>query len=229
MKQGTDYKITCRLASPIAFGPPMLDAVLANMARRLGRGGRPTPISRNEPIPWEFLHGVPLATFDAGSERVYCCSSPIWHSESSWMDHLSTRFDINSVMDVLSPGQASKAFTLCGPYKPRYLPVQCYAVDRVVWYVRGYRHDFMRMLREVRSIGPLRREGYGIVAGWECEESEPFWHIAPNPEGGLPVLMRPVPRTGDKCPYSGAVADHMGCKPPYWHPQRYMDVWRPAP
>ena len=47
MKHSTDYKITCRLASPIAFGPPMLDAVLANMARRLGRGGRPTPISRN--------------------------------------------------------------------------------------------------------------------------------------------------------------------------------------
>lgn len=228
MKPSCDYKVICELASPLAYGPPMLDAILANMARRLGRGGKPVPISRSDDIPRGFLHGVPLDTFAVGGEKVYCCSSPIWYAKAAWTDHLSTRFDLGALMDVLSPGQASKALSMSGPHKPKYIPVQCYAVDKVAWYVRGHRHDFMRLLREVRAIGPLRREGYGIVSNWTCEEAEPLWHIAPNPYGGLPVLMRPVPRYSDDCPYAGAVADYMGHKPPYWHPQRYMDVWRPS-
>lgn len=220
------------LASPLAGEAPMLDAILErhafihniNGCAALSAGRQ---LNSHDPITYDMLDCVPLAQqLFACGEKCYCVSSPIVDGVCETTEHFVRRADYATLKGRIKPTEIAKLRQTTGPYAPSFEPHRVRTVRAIAWYARGDVPLLKDWLSHIGHIGGKTAAGYGIVDRWEVEELGASMFDAWYLQDG--VLMRPVPIAvfneapkGAK-PYFGAI------KPPYWHPMRQMEIWKPC-
>ena len=220
-----NWKVTAYLCSPLAGEPPMLDAVMEwELAQRLGYKHH-RKLVRDIPLSSIDRPPIPVARKDVPGGVVYQCSSPIIpDGVPEWVEHLNKRIDTDKAALMLTEKQRKSLLVASGPYKMRHAPQRIRLIDRVVWFVRGDRKEMNKLLKKVPSLGKLRHYGYGMVARWEYEEVEDN-HALYAMNQGKQVVMRPLPLRAVMEHKAGGYKRSFGsCDPPYWHPDRYMDI-----
>lgn len=209
--------VKAHMQADLCGEPPHLDGLLeATMAIHQGHSKQPgssqvyAPGTVRIPIIRRFMAG----------QLVACCSSPLyaWPKESRHIDPVAV-----GNRDL---GQGTQAVAQAIPQKTRVI-----AVDTVYWFVLA-RNPWVlqKTLRQsVKSIGLKRDRGFGEVAQWTVTEFEQdFSWFMPVREVGT-VLMRPLPY----CRWLprdliGAERKMGPCQPPYWHPDREMEIVEPV-
>ena len=92
----------------------------------------------------------------------------------------------------------------------------------VRWNVRGDRDFIVPLIKDVKSIGKKRGQGFGHVAGWHLKQVE-HDHSIVGPNG---EPMRPVPFdrfTGD----TSHPVTEAAWKPEYWNPRHRAACYAP--
>lgn len=218
--------ITAWLASPLAGEAPMLDAILERHAfikdidgcAALSAGRQ---LNTHDPLTYDMLDCVPLErhTF-ANGETCYCVSSPIVDSAHETTEHFVRRADFAELKDRVK--DVAKLRQVMGPYSPSFEPHRVRTARAVAWYARGNAAKLRVWLDGVKHIGGKTAAGYGIVEFWSIDPSPDYWMTADG------VLMRPVPATAFRDAPKGARPYFGAIKPPYWHPMRQMEIWKPC-
>lgn len=222
--------ITAHMLGTIAGEAPMLDALLERHAfvhdidgcASLSAGRQ---LNTHDPLTYDMLDCVPLArhTF-SGGEMCYCVSSPIVDCVHDGTDHFVRRVDFTALKDRVLEKEVAKLRQVTGPYAPSFEPHRVRAVRAIAWMAIGDIERLSAWLGEIKHIGGKTGAGYGAVASWSVEHSElgKGWMIH---EG---VLMRPVPDSEFKSAPKGGRPYYGAIKPPYWHPMRQMEIWKPC-
>lgn len=222
-------KITANLISPLAGDAPMLDALLekyafSNNINNCAKLSKGMQLNKHDKLTYYMLEHVPLGeyTFKNG-KRCYAVSSPIVDCVSDGVEHMSTRMDFNVLKDVVSQNDINKLAPVTGPYHPSFEPFRVRNVRKICWYANGHKRVLREWLKDIKQVGGYRAAGFGMVSGWDVEESGEYWLLAQN------VLMRPVPVDEfDAETIYGAKMYYGAIVPPYWHPQRHMEILTPC-
>ncbi len=221
-----NWKVTAVLSSPLAGDPPYLDALLEfEMAQRHGKA---RVIQRSDPAPPVGEIHLPCLRGDfAGVGGIPRCSAPIMSAESVRHEFYAKRISVENA-GLLRDDQRLVVATGNSWTKSYRLPNKVSNVSRVVWFVGGSKRQSLRsLLRSVRSIGKDRSHGYGCVDRWEIDEVEHDWSwFAPSEHGTL--LMRVLPWSGELEGVIGWKRWFGGFAPPYWHPERQLEVAVPC-
>jgi hypothetical protein len=159
---------------------------------------------------------------------VYACSDPVIPPpDAEWVDRIAKRIDTNSIAQLLAPEERKTIGVTSGPYKSRYTPIRIRLINRVCWFFRGDKHDVRRILKSVFAIGKYRSIGYGIIDRWEFEDmGENDYSIFVPGDSGK-ILMKTIPY-GNLENVTGYKVSFGGGKPPYWHPENYMEIAVPC-
>jgi hypothetical protein len=223
-----NWRVTAQLATPLAGEPPAFDALLEwELARRLGMKYY-NKLTRNVPLLDIPRVPIPLAQRTINGRDVYCCSDPIIASPiAEWADHQSKRIDTDLVALLLAPGQRKSLLIASGPYKMRYVPVRVRLITGIVWFFRGDKKEVNKLLKSVIGLGKHRNIGYGIIDGWDYEETEADYSITAM-QHGKPVLMKTIPAGAELENLTGYRKSFGGGAPPYWHPENYMEIAVPC-
>jgi len=219
-----NWKATAWLSSPLAGEPPYLDAILeGEMSFRLGakhekKLTRDTLLSEIMRVP------IPLAKRTIEGYDVYACSDPIIPDPAAeWVDYSGKRIDGDYIALLLAPEERKSIGVTSGAYKMRYAPIRVRLIDRICWFFRGDKYEIRRILKTVFAVGAYRKIGYGIVDKWEYEEVEDDYSIFANG-----ILMKTIPTNERLQNMSGYKIGFGGIKPPYWHPENYMEIAIPC-
>lgn len=222
-----NWKVIAVMASPIAGDVPYLDGILENeMAQRQGKAGI---VRRSDPAPRLGSIHLPLCRGNfAGVDYIPRCSGPIYVGRDERHEYVHKRFSVENAA-MLHPDERTKIAVGNSWTKNYRLPLKVVNAERVVWYVGGSkRRPLKSLLRSVHAIGKKRSDGYGRVLCWEFEEVEQDWSwFAPSTAGM--VLMRVLPFAEtlfrDVVGYRRYFG---GFAPPYWHPDRFLDIAVPC-
>lgn len=217
--------VKARLGSPLAGDPPMLDGLLVDQlagAQGFGRFGRSDPIPPGEV-------GVPIGRGRFGGVSVPLASSPIFAATAGTDRHeyYVKKLSVENA-GLLAPDRRLKISVSGGDFKSYRLPLRVRIVPVVAWFAVGDRKRTLAVLRRIASIGNKRSQGYGRVAEWTIDRIDADWSwFGPSDHGA--VLMRPLPAAGPfPADLIGARPDFAACLPPYWHPDRFMEVLAPC-
>lgn len=213
-------RISAACCSPIAGGPPMLDAVLEWAMSGLAYGQEirpgliPIPIKRRKVEGYEWP--IPL------------CSSPIFLTDSDGVEHFSRRLEIEP--DLMRESAHRRVCSTGGEFKSYRLPLRVRSIARVVWFAVSVDNParIRKELREVHAIGKKTSMGYGRVSDWSVEIVDADWSwFAPSPAG--PLLMRPLPATAPlPAGLTGYRKFYGSPVPPYWHRPAYTEIVEPC-
>lgn len=221
-----NWRVTAELSSPLVGDAPYLDALLEfEMAQRQGKAIK---LQRHEPCPpVGFVHIPCLRGEWAGVQGIPRCSAPIVAPAASRHEHFAKRISVENA-GMLREDQRLVIATGNTWTKSYRLPIVVRNAPRVAWFVGGAkRRNLKSLLDSVQSIGHKRSQGFGRVASWSIVEVEHDWSwFAETPQGR--VLMRVLP-------WSDSIERCVGWKrwcggfaPPYWHPDRFMEVALPC-
>jgi CRISPR type IV-associated protein Csf3 len=141
-------------------------------------------------------------------------------------EHFVRRADYATLKGRIKPTEIAKLRQTTGPYAPSFEPHRVRTVRAIAWYARGDVQLLKDWLSHIGHIGGKTAAGYGVVDRWGVEElgasMSDAWYFLDG------VLMRPVPiAVFDEAP-KGAKPYFGAIKPPYWHPMRQMEVWKPC-
>lgn len=218
-----NWRLTFNMLTPMAVKPPSLDALLMwelmnrlglNHAEKLHRGIPLSQVKKCEHLP---ICKKTIAGVD-----VFRCSDPIYQVIHEYHEHQAKRFDCDKMALILRESDRKSLLTASGPYKMRFVPVRCMIVPKVVYFFRGDRHEVNKLLKGVFAIGKHRNIGYGFIKNYEFEPMQKDYSVFA--EG---VLMRSIPFIEDTT-IRGARRSFGACKPPYWHPDNYMEILEPC-
>lgn len=217
-----NWKLTVHMLTPISEKPPMLEALLTwELAKRLGLSGG-EDLSKATPINEIKELGIPLCKKTICNVDVFQCSNPIYRIEHEYHERQSKRFECDKMASMLDPREQKSLLTASGPYKMRFVPVRTMLIPKVVYFFRGDKKEVNKLLKNLLYLGRLRNIGYGRISHFEYEEMEENYSIfAGN------VLMRTIPYYEDDN-IKGAIKGYGACRPPFWHPDNYMEVWEPC-
>lgn len=222
-----NWRVECTLSSPVAGELPMLDALLEyEMSQRSGLAHR---VLRGDACPPAGAVHIPCLRGGLGGvNHIPRCSSPIAIDAPVTPEHFTKRLATEHA-NLLSDQQRHVVAIGNSTFKSYRLPLHTRRISKVVWFVGGAkRRNLLSLLDSVHSIGKKRSDGYGRVQSWEACEVEHDWSwFAPTERGTL--LMRPLPWC-DELPRGliGYRRDFAGVLPPYWHPDRQMEVVVPC-
>ena len=218
-------KVTAHLSSPLAGTVPHLDALLEHeMAQREGKAWK---IQRHQEAPSAGEIHIPMLRRSIGGVPVACCSSPIVEPSREMAEHFAKRLATEHA-GLLAPKKRLVVAVSNQVFKSYRLPLRLRNARRIVWFALAHRRPVLSLLRSVHSLGKKRSYGYGRVARWEAETIDVDWSWYVLSEKGH-VLMRPLPACGELPPnLQGARPDFGACQPPYWHPDRYMEIVVPC-
>ena len=221
-----NWKLTIKLISPLAVEPPALDALLMwEMAMRLGIHNEGVKLTRNNKLQEVVRVPIPLCEYDIGDTTVYQCSDPIYKVKHEYHEHIAKRFDTDKNALMLHPTERKALLIASGPFKMRFNPVRTMIVPEIVYFFRGDRHEVNKLLKKIIAIGKHRNIGYGFIGSYHFDEMESNYSIFYNCESGR-VLMKTIPCIEESV--SGCYKSFGACKPPYWHPDNYMEVLKPC-
>jgi hypothetical protein len=243
-----NWRVEATLSSPLAGEAPMLDAILEfEMSQRTGKAYK---ITRDVSCPPAGDVHLPLLRGSIGGvSGIPRCSSPIAIPLSSpnnsvpitreyYTKRLATEHAEN-----LAPRSRNVVAVGNQTFKSYRIPVVSQCVEKVCWFVGGSkRRNLLSLLDSVKSLGHKRSQGRGRVVKWEAYPVEEDWSwFAPcvksdgtmevDPASGkeLLVLMRPLPWCSE-LPKNlvGYRRGFAGVLPPYWHPDRQVEVVLPC-
>jgi hypothetical protein len=222
----SNWKVTAVLSSPLAGDAPYIDALLEfEMAQRLGKAHT---ISRGERAPTVGAIHLPCLRGEFGGvEGIPRCSAPILSPENVRHEHFAKRISVEHA-GLLREDQRLVVATGNSWTKSYRLPLKTSNVEKICWFIGGSkRRTLESLLRSVQSIGKKRSQGYGRVAQWQFEEIEhDYSWFAPTDRGTL--LMRVLPWCDDVQNLIGWKRWCGGIAPPYWHPDRIMEIAVPT-
>jgi hypothetical protein len=222
-----NWKLTFHLISPISERPPMLEALLMwELSKRLGFSGR-EDLSRSTPLNQIKDIGIPICKKTIAGIDVFQCSNPIYKIEYEYHENQAKRFECDKMALLLDKRERKSLLVASGPYKMRFVPIRTMLIPKVIYFFRGDRHEVNKILKSVLYLGRLRNIGYGRISHYEFEQVENNYSIFAESEGGKQVLMRTIPLIDDSS-IIGAVKSYGSCRPPYWHPENYMEVLEPC-
>lgn len=226
----TPLRVTARLASPLAGDPPHLDSLLEFACAPEQDGLSRYQVDRNYPAPEQGAVAIPLARTWVGPWLVSHCSAPIFAERSDVVEHFAKRVAGDHVL-MLDARERKTVSTTAGDTKSYRMPLRIRTVDSVVWFCRGEKDPIERAIRGFRGIGKKVSIGYGAVAEWTVEDTEDDYSWFAD-KGGLPVLMRPLPRDVGDVALPGDLVGYVNafgaCSPPYWHYDRFTEIIKPC-
>lgn len=207
--------VTARLASPVAaYYPLHLDSVLA--AAAVGTGHH---IQISSPEADIVDPEIPIFRLRALGARCYLSTAWIWPSAATrGRTHFTARRDPEDIEAREGPWHVKT-----GPEKARHVPVPTIESPSVSWIVVGGRRGLLNALRHVRSVGMLRRQGYGTVAEWDvvqAVDTPPIRTLVDDAN----CAARHLPASW--CA-EGAV-ERGAYEAPYWHPARTRELRVPV-
>lgn len=222
-----NWKVTAVMSSPLAGDAPYLDAVLEfEMAQRHGKANT---ILRGSPAPpVGDIHLPCLRGGFGGIDGIPRCSAPILSPDNVRHEHFSKRVGVEYA-NMLCDNQRLVVATGNSWTKSYRLPLKVSNVERICWFVGGSKRKQLKsLLKSVHSLGKKRSFGYGRVSAWEFEEVEHDWSwFAPTEHGSL--LMRVLPWCDELPPkLVGFKRWFGGFAPPYWHPDRAIEIASPV-
>lgn len=222
----SNWKVTAVLSSPLAGEAPYIDSLLEfEMAQRHGKAHT---IQRGEPAPPVGSIHLPCLRGDFGGvDGIPRCSAPIVAPENVRHEHFAKRISVENA-GLLREDQRLVVATGNSWTKSYRLPLKISNVEKICWFIGGSkRRSLKSLLDSVHSIGKKRSQGYGRIAEWQFEEVEHDWSwFAPSEQGTL--LMRVLPWCEDINKLIGWKRWCGGYCPPYWHPDRIMEVAVPC-
>ena len=218
-----NWRLTINLVTPMAVKPPALDALLMwELSNRLGRN-HAEKLTRSVPLSQvRRCDRLPLCKKTIAGVDVFRCSSPIYRVEHEYHERQAYRFECEKMALMLQESDRKSIMNTSGPYKMRFVPIKTMLIPKVVYFFRGDRKEVRKLLKGVFAIGKHRGIGYGFVRNFEFEEmGKDYSLFAGN------VLMRSIPYVNDQT-IKGAQRSYGACKPPYWHPDNYMEILEPC-
>lgn len=235
-----NLKITAHLAGTLVGEAPHLDGLLEYARATRGVQGwqaKSAKVDRGNPAPPIGGIAIPITRRKIGGHLVACCSSPILvgvHGEQQ--DHTTKRLESKRA-PLLHESQRKTINHGAGPTKAYYIPLRTRLVERVVYFCVAHhecngrnspRSVLRNLLKRIPFIGKRYGIGYGAVGKWEIEDADADLSWYAESEAGT-VLMRPLPG-GSHLPPAliGARPSYGACQPPYWHPERYMEIVEPC-
>lgn len=229
--------IKAHLASPLAGEPPHLDSLLEwALSLYHGRraGGRPGyKVDRALPAPPQAEIPIPIGRRSVTGEdgqvwEVARCSAPILATAHADEHEYTNKRIAVELAGLLDPAARTVVATTNSWTKSHRLPMRVRRIEVVAWFAVGNRKAVRRSLKKVQAIGKKPSVGYGRVREWTVEriDQDHSW-FAPSEVG--PVLMRPLP-VGAALPEGliGCRRDFGSAVPPYFHPDRYTEIWSPC-
>jgi CRISPR type IV-associated protein Csf3 len=222
-----NWKLTIHLNSQISDKPPMLESLLTwELSRRLGFSSG-EDLSKSTPIENIREIGLPICKKTIAGVDVFQCSNPIYHVEHEYHEHQAKSFEGDKMAMMLDERERKSLLVASGPYKMRFVPVRTLLIPKVVYFFRGDRKEVSKLLKSVTHIGRLRSIGYGRICHYEFKLVDYNYSIFADDDSGYQVLMRTIPYVDDQT-IKGARKSFGPCKPPYWHPDNYMEVLEPC-
>jgi hypothetical protein len=222
----SNWKVTAVLSSPLAGDAPYLDSLLEREI--VLRHGIAQRITSNAPAPpIGSVHLPCLRGEFGGVNGIPRCSAPILVPQSVRHEHYTKRIAVENAA-LLRDDQRLVVATGNSWTKSYRLPNKVSNVDRVCWFIGGSKRQSLKtLLDSVRSIGKKVSQGYGRIYEWQFEEVEHDWSwFAPSEQGTL--LMRVLPWCPEIHNLIGWKRWCGGVAPPYWHPDRIMEIAVPC-
>lgn len=214
--------VTAHMANGFAGDPPHLDGLLEcirarpeGVSHNTTRSGDAPPVGA---IP------IPLLRRKVAGHVIGCCSSPIlpplkWEGVEKFSKQFAT-----DQAELLAPRERTSHNSGVGVLKSYRLPLRVRLVDRICWFAVADRQELLHTLKRASvSLGHKRAHGFGIVTKWEAVQVEDDYSWFADG-----VLMRPLPVAAVRQDTRGAVRDFGPCQPPYWHPDRFMEIAKPC-
>lgn len=217
---GSPYKVTAHLVSPLAGDPPQLDALL------IFQQSRRRNVDRSRPAPRQEKGCIPIAREWLGDWYVSKCSSPIISPTRDNVNYYTRRMPVEH-SSLLAPEKRRIIATGNSWTKSYRLPLRVRPIEKVVWFCMGNGAPLRHVLKKVDAIGKKVSYGYGVVSKWTVEpiDEDLSWFAEAD---GKRVLMRPLPLDMIADDVIGYRRDFGACVPPYWHPERYGDIVVPC-
>jgi hypothetical protein len=204
--------VTAHMQTPVSMPNALhLESVL--MATR------PSPSSvrlqRSTPIEDIEDPAIPVARITVRGHVVYMCSAAMLPDETAVArEWITKRKDPTDAFLLDAPYSVSS-----GPDRNYCLPVPVHETATLAWVCVGNRKTIRSDLRRYcTQLGAKRRNGLGRVARWECERLT---------EGSPEDVLLSGGRARRFLPaawcewHSGAEVGP--CRPPYWHPARWIE------
>jgi CRISPR type IV-associated protein Csf3 len=228
------------MLTPLAVKPPALDSLLMwELSNRIGLNRSdelnlkredtfmPQKLTRQIPLSEaKKFDKLPLCKYTIGGVDVFQCSDPIYQIEHEYHEHQAKRFECDKMALLLRESERKSLLIASGPYKMRFVPIRCMLVPKVVYFFRGDKAEVNKLLKSIFAIGKHRNIGYGFIQSYEYEEMEENYSVFFR-VGEQKILMRCIPLVDDST-IKGARRSYGACKPPYWHPDNYMEIMEPC-
>ncbi len=212
------FVVRWRLSSPMVVPerPIHLDALLASaeVNARLKQGKTPEEaLAAQDDLPLEQAAGVDGAWVWKASQLLLQPSSPPTNVP------MTRRIDVEAMAadrDRLFTSRRQTVKIGTGPFRNYDLRVPVQWQEEVVAYGVGDLEAVRTLLADVSSLGRLRRNGWGKIAGYTV--------VPPAPETADGWKMRTLPLSLQ----AQALPDHQPavgtCRPPYWDRAAWREV-----
>jgi CRISPR type IV-associated protein Csf3 len=231
-----NWRLTINMLTPLAVKPPALDALLMwELSNRIGMNRSdelnlknagefmPEKLTRDTPLSQvKKCEHLPLCKKTIAGVDVFRCSDPIYRIEHEYHERQAKRFECDKMALLLREEERKSLLIASGPYKMRFVPIRCMLIPKVVYFFRGDKVEVRKLLKGVFALGKHRNIGYGFVKDFELEETQEDHSVFAGD-----VLMRSIPFVDDP-KIKGARRSYGACKPPYWHPDNYMEILEPC-
>lgn len=221
-----NFKIICELCSPLCKEPPQLDSLLySELIYKQGLCKNEEKLSKGDPIDKIKKIRIPLTSILFNNVPIYFCSDPIYKIEYEFRKDYT--YHINPELSFLLSNQERRSIlTASGIYKNRRLPIRLYIIDKIVWFCNGTKNSVLNILKNITSIGTLRKQGFGRISKWHVEDIKDDYSFFVKKENKR-VLMKTLPKELLQEDMIGYSIKYGSFSPPYWHPGRFTNIIYP--
>ena len=216
-----NLKVTAEIISPVAGDIPILDSLLEYQSATLNCFNM--HLTRQDPLPEEIP--LPVLRRKMNGINIAECSSPIYNTEYEYHEYLNKSIDLK-LAPLLSKKNRINIDPGSGAYKSWRLPIRVKIINEIIWFCNGNAKGIKSLLKGIKSVGELRKVGYGRISKWNVQEIDNnySWYA-----GDAPVLMRPLPLCHELPAKLTGFRRYFGaCKAPYWHPENQMEIVIPC-
>lgn len=151
---------------------------------------------------------IPIARIDYRSTWAYLCSAWMFPPGAErGRENLAKRKDAEDI-----EARSARWMMGAGPERAQNIPLPTIETPTVHWYAIGTRRGLLDACERIKSVGPLRRQGYGRVSSWSVETTT----LHPSS-----VLVDIDGRAARHLPAQWCTSGNVeqgSHVPPYWHP-----------
>lgn len=226
-----NLKIKANLATPLCGAAPRFDAMLIHtIASNSGdhyKKCKNKTLARNTKLSEYESPEIPLGKIILNDIELYKCSQPIVGKVySEYTENNTKKFPSSQLASIIKENLRKNIQTGSGDYKMRHVKLRIRLAKQIAWFVHGEKEEIKKILYNVFAIGKHKKYGYGIIGSWEYEEIDKDNSVFAY-NGDQKVLMRIVPAGNHLKNVVGYSKQFGGVKPPYWHPENYMEIAYP--